>query len=297
VIYILSLGFSQIAKTAKNRKLRHEFAFYFENCNSIQRKFCKIVLYPSIMLKEERLNYIVNEVRVRNRVLLVDIAQKLDVSEDTVRRDLNYLDEKGKVKKVHGGAISNSFHLYNYREDQIYAHESKSVIATKVHGLLQDNSVIVMSGGTTNLEVARLLPDHLKLTIFTPSLPVAMQLLEHPLVETIFIGGKLSRDAQIALGGDVIRTLSQINADLCFMGTGNLDLESGLTEFDWEVVQMKKAMIEATKKTVVLTISEKINSSQRFNVCPTSAIHTLVTELEPNDEKLQSFKDKGLEIL
>ena len=66
------------------------------------------------MLKEERLNYIVNEVKIRNRVLLVDIAQKLAVSEDTVRRDLNYLDEQGKVKKVHGGAISNSFHVYTH---------------------------------------------------------------------------------------------------------------------------------------------------------------------------------------
>lgn len=249
------------------------------------------------MLKEERYNYIINEVRIRNRVLLIDIAKKLDVSEDTIRRDLNYLDEQGKIKKVHGGAISSSFHLYSYREDQIYAHESKSIIAEKAIKLIQDNSVLLMSGGTTNLEVARLLPDGIRITIFTPSLPVAMQLLVHPLVETIFIGGRLSKDAQIALGGEAIRTLSQLKADLCFMGTGNLDLSSGLTEFDWEVVQLKKAMVESAKKMVVLTISEKINSSQRFNVCPTSSIHTLVTELNPTDEILKPFVEKGLEIL
>ncbi len=249
------------------------------------------------MLKEERLNYIVNEVKIRNRVLLVDIAQKLAVSEDTVRRDLNYLDEQGKVKKVHGGAISNSFHVYTYSEDQIYAHESKSIIATKAHQLLKDNHVIVMSGGTTNLEVARLLPDDLRLTIFTPSLPIAMQLLEHPMIDTIFVGGKLSKDAQIAVGGDAIRTLSQVKADLCFLGMGNLDAETGLSEFDWEVVQLKKAMVESAKKIVVLTISEKINSSQRFNICHTTAIHTLVTELEPSHSMLESFKKQGLEIL
>jgi DeoR family transcriptional regulator, fructose operon transcriptional repressor len=249
------------------------------------------------MLKEERLNYIVNEVKIRNRVLLIDIAKKLDVSEDTIRRDLNYLNEQGKLKKVHGGAISNSFHVYTYREDQIYAHESKSIIATKAHQLIKDNFVIVMSGGTTNLEVARLLPENIRLTVFTPSLPVAMQLLEHPTVETIFIGGKLSKDAQIALGGDAIRTLSQIKADLCFLGMGNLDAQTGLTEFDWEVVQLKMAMIESAKKIVVLTISEKINSSQRFNICPINAIHTLVTELEPGHSLLVPFREKGLEIL
>jgi DeoR family transcriptional regulator, fructose operon transcriptional repressor len=249
------------------------------------------------MLKEERLNYIVNEVRIRNRVLLIDIAKKLDVSEDTIRRDLIQLDDQGKVKKVHGGAISNSFHVYTYREDQIYAHENKSIIATKAHQLLKDNQVIVMSGGTTNLEVARLLPNDLRLTIFTPSLPIAMQLLEHPMIDTIFVGGKLSKEAQIAVGGDAIRTLSQVKADLCFMGMGNLDAETGLSEFDWEVVQLKKAMVESAKKVVVLTISEKINSSQRFNICPTTAIHALVTELAPNHSMLDSFKKKGLDIL
>ncbi|NOS90702.1 MAG: DeoR/GlpR transcriptional regulator [Cyclobacteriaceae bacterium] len=249
------------------------------------------------MLREERYNYIVNEVKIRNRVLLTDIARKLNVSEDTIRRDLNHLDEQGKIKKVHGGAISSSFHLYSYREDQIYAHEHKSTIASKAVKLLHENCVVLMSGGTTNLELARLIPDNIRFTVFTPSLPVAMQLIAHPLVETIFIGGRLSKDAQIALGGDAIRTLSHLKADILFMGTGNLDLDSGLTEFDWEVVQLKKAMMESAKKTVVLTISEKINSSQRFKICATSEVHTLITELEPSHSLLIPFREKGLELI
>ncbi len=249
------------------------------------------------MLKEERLSFILNEVKVRNRVLLNDLAEKLDVSEDTVRRDLKQLDEQGKIKKVHGGAISNSFHLYSYKENEIYAHESKTIIAQKAIGLLKEEQAILMSGGTTNLELARLMPNEMKLTVFTPSLPVAMQLLEHEMIETIFIGGRLSHDAQIALGGESLQTLSQLNVDICFLGTGYLDAEKGLTEFDWEVVQLKKAMIAAAKKVVALTISEKINSDQRFKVCDTSSIDMLVTELDPADEKLFPFKAKNLAIL
>ncbi len=249
------------------------------------------------MLKEERHDFILNEVRVRNRVLLTDLAAKLGISEDTVRRDLKFLDEKGKIKKVHGGAISNSFHLYSYKEQEIYAHESKSVIAKKSHVLLKDGQVILMSGGTTNLEFARLFPKNCRVTIFTPSLPIAMQLLEHAEVETIFIGGKLSPEAQIALGGETIQTISQIRADLCFLGTGHLDLDHGLTEFDWDVVQLKKAMIQSSKKIVSLTISEKINSTHVYKVCDTHAIHTLITERKPDDAFLQPFKKLGLEIL
>ena len=249
------------------------------------------------MLKEERYNFIMNEVKMRNRVLLTDLAIKLAVSEDTVRRDLKFLDKRGQVKKVHGGAISNSFHLYHYKENDIYAHESKSIIAQKAHSLLKEGQVILMSGGTTNLELARLLPQNFQATVFTMSLPVAMQLLEHPMIETIFIGGRLSNEAQIALGSETVQTLSQLKADLCFLGTGHLDAEYGFTEIDWEVVQLKKAMIQASKKIVSLTISEKINSVQRYKVCETKAIHTLITELKPYDPFLESFRKQGLEIL
>lgn len=254
-------------------------------------------LFSESMLKEERHSFILNEVRIRNRVLLTDLASKLKVSEDTVRRDLKYLDEQGQVKKVHGGAISTTFHLYSYKEDEIYAHESKSIIAQKAHALLREGQIIMMTGGTTNLEFARLLPKDFSATIFTPSLPVAMQLLEHALIETIFVGGRLSHEAQIALGGDTIMSISQIKADLCFLGTSHLDAIYGLTEFDWEVVQLKRAMLKASKKVVALTISEKINSVQRYKVCDSHQIDTLVTELDPEVPFLEPFRKKGLEII
>jgi DeoR family transcriptional regulator, fructose operon transcriptional repressor len=249
------------------------------------------------MLKEERLSFILTELNVRNRVLLTDLAIKLNISEDTVRRDLKFLDEQGKIKKVHGGAVSNSFHLYSYKEQEIYAHENKAVIARKAHTLLKDGQVILMSGGTTNLEFARLFPKDIRATIFTPSLPIAMQLLEHANVQTIFIGGRLSPEAQIALGGETIQTLSQIRADLCFLGTGHLAITEGLTEFDWDVVQLKKAMIQSSKNVISLTISEKLNSSHVYKVCDINAIHCLITERNPTDPVLAPFKSAGLEIL
>jgi DeoR/GlpR family transcriptional regulator of sugar metabolism len=124
-----------------------------------------------------------------------------------------------------------------------------------------------------------------------------MQLLAHQNVQTIFIGGRLSHDAQIALGAETIQTIAQIKADLCFLGTGHLDLTQGLSEVDWEVVQLKKAMIQSSKKVVSLTFSEKINSSQAYKVCDIKSIHTLITELNPSDQFLYPFKKLGLEIL
>jgi DeoR/GlpR family transcriptional regulator of sugar metabolism len=198
---------------------------------------------------------------------------------------------------VHGGAISTSFHLYSYKEQEIYAFQSKSIIAKKTHQLLKNGQIVLMSGGTTNLEVARLLPPDLSLTICTPSLLVAMQLSENSNVETILIGGKLQPESQIAVGGDAALKISQINADLCLLGTGHLDPDYGFSEIDYEVVQLKKVMIESSRKVVALTISEKLNSAQRFKVCETQSIHTLVTELDPDSPKLLAYKKLGLEII
>lgn len=249
------------------------------------------------MLKEERQNIILNEVRIHNRVLLNDLAAQLGVSEDTVRRDLKELDTKGRVKKVHGGAISKGYHLYSYREQEIYAHEHKVRIAKKAMTLLKDGQVVLISGGTTNLELARLIPKQLKVTFFTPSLTTALQLLAHPNIETIFIGGKLSREAQIAIGGNVVNLLSQIKADICFPGTSYLDVRHGLSDFDWEVVQMKKAMISASRQTVAMGISEKLNSFNKYQVCDIEDIDFLITELDSRHELLGPYTNQGITVL
>ncbi len=247
--------------------------------------------------KEERQQFILHEVRMHSRILLTDVAHLLHVSIDTVRRDIKELDEQGKLKKVHGGAISIGFHYSNDVTRDIYASESKAIIAQKAVNLIEPKSVVLISGGTTNLELVKHLPPRLVATFFTPSLPVAIELMAHPNIEVIFIGGKLSRDAQITIGGSALNVLNEIKVDIFFMGTGYLDPVNGLTEFDWEVVQMKKAMISASKKVVSLTISEKLNSVQRYKICDIQAIDMLITELDTHSPVLQPYKNEGVKLL
>jgi DeoR/GlpR family transcriptional regulator of sugar metabolism len=249
------------------------------------------------MLKEERQRIILNEVELHNRVQLTDIAEKLDVSIDTIRRDVKELDTENRLRKVHGGAISLGFATYSPKRNSVYALDEKINIAEKAAKLLKENSVVLIDGGTTCLELARLLPAELKITCFTLSLPVAMELLHKPNVETIFIGGQLSKDAQIALGANTINNLAEIKVDYSFIGTGYVDAKFGLTEFDWDIVQTKKAVIKASKKTVLLCISEKLNSQHRFKTCDLNAINSLVTELEPGHELLKNFRNQEIQLL
>jgi len=249
------------------------------------------------MLKEERQQTILNEVELHNRILLTDIAETLDVSIDTVRRDVKELDAEHKLKKVHGGAISLGFTTNSTRNTNIYALEEKVSIAQKATTLLKDGAVIFVDGGTTCMELARLIPDNLKLTCFTISLPVAMELSIKSNITVIFIGGQIAKESQIAIGANAIHNLSEIKVDFSFIGTGYVDAAYGLTEFDWDIVQLKKAVIKAAKKTVLLSISEKLNSQHRYKTCDISAINTMVTELDPNDSMLQAFKNHDIRIV
>ncbi len=249
------------------------------------------------MLKEERQQTILNEVDLHNRILLTDIAETLDVSIDTVRRDVKELDADQKLRKVHGGAISLGFTTSSTRNTNIYALQEKTKIAQKALSLLTDGSVIFIDGGTTCLELARLIPLDLEFTCFTLSLPVAMELSSKPNVTVIFIGGEISKDAQISIGANTIHNLSEIKVDYSFIGTGYVDSKYGLTEFDWDIVQLKKAVIKAAKKTVLLCISEKLNSQHRYKTCDINSINTMITELEPEDKLLNLFRNHDIRLL
>jgi len=249
------------------------------------------------MLKAERQQVIVNEVRIHNKVLFTDIAELLNVSVDTIRRDIKELSVTKKLKKVHGGAISLGFNNYQVENQEIYKLENKSRIARKAITLLRSGQVILISGGTTNMEIARMIPPNLKITCFTPSLPVAVQLMAKSDVDVILIGGKLSKDSQIAIGGCAINMLNDIKVDICFLGINSIDVNNGVTDFDWDIVQIKKAMIRASKKIVAPLISEKLNSTQRFKICDLDKIDFLITELEPEDDKLMAFREIKINLL
>jgi len=249
------------------------------------------------MLKEERQQTILSEVELHNRVLLTDIAETLDVSIDTIRRDVKELDSDNKLRKVHGGAISLGFITNSARNNNVYKLEEKIKIAEKAATLLNDGSVIFVDGGTTCLELARLIPIELELTCFTHSLPVAMELLTKPNVTVILVGGQVSKESQISIGANAIHNLSEIKVDYSFIGTGYVDSFYGLTEFDWEIVQVKKAVIKCSKKTVLLSISEKLNSQHRFKTCDINAINTMITELKPENELLNSFRNHDIRLI
>jgi DeoR/GlpR family transcriptional regulator of sugar metabolism len=249
------------------------------------------------MLKRERQAYILHQVNLHNKVLSTNLSQHINVSDDTIRRDLQELAEAGQLIKVHGGALSPSFHNGLHTSKEVYSYQQKKIIAQKAASLIKDGMFVLTGGGTTIIELARALPQSLHATFISGSIPAIYEYMNHPNIEVIVIGDKISKNSKITVGMEAMSKIKQLKADLCFMGINALNLENGVSDNDWDVVQIKKAMVESSQRLVCLTIAEKINSQEPIQVCESSKIHTLITELSPEDELLRPYIDVGITVL
>lgn len=249
------------------------------------------------MLKEERLRIILREINLHNKVLSTDLSELLQVSEDTVRRDLKELTEAGLITKVHGGAISNSLVTPFQQEETVYGSEAKKVIAEKAISLLKKDQVILIEGGTTIQVFARVTPKNLNLHFFTISPQTAIALAENEDATVNTIGGRLHKDSYLHTGADVVSQLKDIRANICFLGANGFSVEQGLSDIDWEIVQAKKAMIQSSKTIIVMCISEKLNSNRKFIVSSAEKIDYLITELPADSPILAPYREAGVKTL
>jgi DeoR/GlpR family transcriptional regulator of sugar metabolism len=249
------------------------------------------------LLKKEREAYILYRLNLHNKVLISNLCEDMKVSEDTVRRDLQELANVGKLIKVHGGALSLAFSEVHFGSKAIYSQGQKAIIAGKAISLIQENMYVLTSGGTTILEMVRHLPTQLRATFITGSIPALHAYTAHPNINVIAVGDYVNKESKITVGATTIEKIKEVNADLCLLGTNAIDLQRGITDSDREVVELKKAMIAASAKTVCLAIAEKLNSFEALQVCELKRIDYLITELDPTDKLLQPYVKAGVTVI
>lgn len=248
------------------------------------------------MLKEERLDYILKKLKADHKVLHTELSNDLQVSEDTVRRDLEVLAQNGLLIKVRGGAIPHSPHPYSFKE-RIGIHEDdKRTIAGKALSFLHDGQTIIMDGGTSTYTLVKMFPPNLRLTVITNSVPIAMQLMEHPSAEVILTGGRVFKSSQVTSGLDTIRMLERVRADICFLGICSLHPEAGVTGIDLGEAEVKYSMVHAGSRVIALATSDKMGTAEPFKVCDLTELDTIITDrLEP--ELIQPYLKLGIKVI
>lgn len=248
------------------------------------------------MNKDKRQDIILNLINSKRKVYSNELAMELNVSEDTIRRDLNSLSAEGLINKVHGGAISKTQKYYSYNHNLIINNDKKESIAKKAVSLIDDGASMIISDGTTNLTMVRFLPNDIRATVYTYCLPIAMELANRPNIELFFLGGKINKNSLVTISLDVIQKISRLKVDYAFLGTGSIT-PSGITEGSYEVASIKREFVAASDQTISLVTSDKLNRKQSHIVCDIDEISTLITDLDPADKRLDAYRATGVTLL
>ena len=181
------------------------------------------------MLASQRKQYILATLQRDGQLVAKTLAQELELSEDTIRRDLRELAQEGLLQRVHGGALPASPAIVNFPQRQQIATAAKEAIGRAAAQLIQPGQVVIIDGGTTAVQLARHLPPELQATVVTHSPTIAVELATHKSVEIILIGGRLFKHSVVAVGAVAIEALSHIHADSFFMGVTGVHPQAGLT--------------------------------------------------------------------
>lgn len=238
------------------------------------------------MLKEERQQYILNRINQNYRIYITALSAELGVSDDTLRRDLTELDERGLLTKVHGGAIAKSGIPIEFTDRLNTKIPAKQQMAAKVIPMFRSGDILLIDGGTSNLEVARKIPLNMELTVYTNSFPIVNALLNHPKLELIFLGGKVFPSSQVTVGVSVFQALQTIRPNWLVLGISDVHPQQGLTDPDREEAMMKRLMIERAQKRIILADGYKLNTAEAYSVASLGDIDYLVTE----DSKVDYIK-------
>lgn len=251
------------------------------------------------MLTEERRQSILQILASEGAVSVTNLCERLNVSKMTIRRDLRLLEERGLLRRVRGGAISGrgrSFEppfLLRAGEHQV----EKELIGKCAGAMVKEGDSIALDVGTTTLEVARHLRGKTDLTVITASLPIANLLANQAGIRLIVTGGILRSGEQSLIGEVAIRTLREFYVDKAFIGAGGITSKEGLTEYNVEDAQVKKALLWCAKERIVVIDSSKFGRVAFAAVAPLNEVDTIVTDRLPEARFLSALQEIGIKII
>lgn len=241
------------------------------------------------MLKEERLNAILERITRDSRIYVTTLSAELGVSDDTIRRDIVELEQRGLLTKVHGGAIARSGISIEFTERLNTDMEMKRQLVNKIIPLMKNDDVILIDGGTTNLELVKSLPSDKHFTVITNSLPVATELASKQNVDVTVLGGSIIGPSQVTAGIMTYRALENVYPDWTIVGVSDIHPEKGLMTTIQEEAIMKRSFIEQGGKRVAIVTSNKLNTAHHYRFASLSEIDYLVVEDSQRENIINSW--------
>ena len=251
------------------------------------------------MLAVERKNLIYTRLCENGRVLVNDLATEFGVSDETIRRDLDKLEQEGLAEKFYGGAIKaeNTFFNLPFHLRQNSNMLEKKKIAELCLPLIHDGEYIAIDSSTTALEIIKAAKSCKNLTIITNSVEVMLEFSQKADWNIVSTGGSLKTGSLSLIGGIAEKTLKDFNVDLCICSCKGLDLDKGCTESSEAEATIKLALMKSAKRKILAVDSTKIGKVSFTKVCEFSEFDTVITDKKPSAEWIDTIESTDCQLL
>jgi len=249
------------------------------------------------MLTRQRHQWILERLARDGQVLAKALAEEMQTSEDTIRRDLRELAREGRLQRVHGGALPASVAVGSLALRQTVAPDIKARLAAQALRLVQNGQVLLLDGGTTCTALARQLPPELAVTVVTHSPEVAVALAAHPRAEIILLGGRLFRHSMVNVGAMTVEAARQVQADWFFLGVTGVHPQVGLSTGDAEEAAIKRALMARAADTVVMASPEKLGAASPWVIAPAHEISHLIVPQETPADTLAAWAQLPVQLI
>lgn len=252
------------------------------------------------MFIEERHQAILDTIKANGRISIGEIQDKFEVSVDSARRDLRILEEKGLLKRTHGGAIPirqvgfNKPPKCTARDiDKVY--DNYIAIAMKALSLIRENDVVYLTSATLGYFMAQNLPPF-KINVATNSIIIAEEVRKKDNVRVILIGGDMTQEG-VCKSSLAIEMAQRIRFDIAFITSASISADFGLSIQSSENVGFINSIIKSSKRVVGLFPTEKVGFESIMQICPASDLDTLITDWDAPEEELKKLDESGIDII
>jgi DeoR/GlpR family transcriptional regulator of sugar metabolism len=246
----------------------------------------------------ERRQQILEAVQNAGQLSVAELSDLFDVSEVTIRQDLQALSEQGFLLRTRGGAVSiNTMPEFSFDVRQQQYAAQKSQIGQAAANLVSHGDTIFLDASTTVHAILPHLKNYSELTVITNSLKAAISLLDAPQIHVILPGGSLRRESISLVDPTCDDFLKDINVQIGFFGARGVTVDEGLTDVNQNEVAMKRAMVERCRRVVGVLDSRKWGKVAAYTFANIEQIDTLITDSDPSDELVRHMQQQEVEVI
>jgi len=247
---------------------------------------------------ENRKEQILNILKEKKSVRILDLSKQLKVSRETVRKDIMEMEEEGLLKKTYGGAVLDETNIEtDYERRRAENKEQKESIADRAYQFIESGDTIYLDYGTSTYALAEKLVDFKDLTVVTNSIPIVNLLIHSPGVQLIILGGNVRKNEDSLFGTFGLNSAKEIFVDLGFFGCAGIDTKSGVTNYHMGEIEISKVMIHHSKTVILLADDTKFGKSALYKTSNLEDLDIVITTTMKDLEAEEEFLKYGFEII